>query len=235
MADERPQLRFVPFDNITKLAAHLGIVPPPFRELEKAFLQLENVGAHAASLGCRALAIESMYIDRDYMEDHSAFYAKSLHSYENWCTRVHFFSVPVKDVEERLRRLTTDYTSSGFDAFAAACDQFSDETYLGFSVIKPLRGSPVGRTILRPQLGSVGRFSDRMFSVHLAGVELSIRGVPFQQQDVGVSACATTALWSSLSALGAIESLTPATPAQITALASKYTCHSVGRCRSQKG
>jgi hypothetical protein len=58
--------------------------------------------------------------------------------------------------------------------------------------------------------------------IHVAGCKLKVDGLPFQQQDIGVSACATTALWSSLQQSGAFEENRPATPAQITSLASQY-------------
>ena len=99
------------------------------------------------------------------------------------------------------------------------------EGYLGFSVIKPLLGSPVGRTVLRTpsenEAGYAKRFrSARFYRVHLLGIDLSVHGLAFQQQDVGVSACATTALWSSLQKMRDFEDLGPATPARITALAA---------------
>src|SRR5262249_7080970 len=62
----------------------------------------------------------------------------------------------------------------------------------------------------------------RDYSVHLLGTELSVRGLGFQQQDQGVSACATTAIWSSLQKLRDFEDVAAATPAQITANASRY-------------
>jgi hypothetical protein len=53
------------------------------------------------------------------------------------------------------------------------------------------------------------------------GIQLTVHGLAFQQQDVGVSACATTALWSALSKVRALEDLGSATPAQITMFASR--------------
>ena len=76
--------------------------------------------------------------------------------------------------------------------------------YLGFMVIKPLPGSPIGRTVLRtferdaPRGGRREFTAIRRYTVSLAGLSLSVRGLAFQQQDQGVSACATTALWSAL-------------------------------------
>src|SRR5262249_34884889 len=62
----------------------------------------------------------------------------------------------------------------------------------------------------------------REYLVHLCGLELRVQGLPFQQQDQGVSACATTALWSAIHKVSAMEGLPAATPASITQAASRY-------------
>jgi hypothetical protein len=88
----------------------------------------------------------------------------------------------------------------------------------------------VGRTVLRyfdvPIVGSDETRSFpaiRRYPVHLGAVELEVSGLPFQQQDVGVSACATTALWSSLHKLRDLEEIGAPTPGQITTLATQYS------------
>ena len=108
-------------------------------------------------------------------------------------------------------------------------DEFSRKNYVGFSVIKPLAGCPVGRTVLRcfpektSEAGYVRRFDCACdYRAHVLGILLHIRGLAFQQQDVGVSACATTALWSALQRTRALEETSAATPAQITIRASQY-------------
>ena len=40
--------------------------------------------------------------------------------------------------------------------------------------------------------------SSRKYFVHIAGVELHVEGLAWQQQDTGVAACATISLWSML-------------------------------------
>src|SRR5207249_3635298 len=113
-------------------------------------------------------------------------------------------------------------------SLATASQEFSGD-YLGFSVIKPLSGSPVGRTVLACYGKEKGDGTIRLFPgtrdyrVHVLGIELLIRGLAFQQQDLGVSACATTALWCSLQKLRDREELGGAVPAQITQLASRFT------------
>jgi hypothetical protein len=77
-------------------------------------------------------------------------------------------------------------------------------------------GRPNDRT--RRHFGGV-----RRNVAHLLGVELTVRGLAFQQQDIGVSACATTAIWSALQKVRDHEEVSAATPAQITLLASKHS------------
>lgn len=213
----------------SNLAGLLGIEVLPLVEDRQPFRQLEYIRGYAGELGCTALLVEPEYVDRDYMQDHSAFYAASFASYGSTCRRVHFFArIKSADVVEVLQSVGAEMVR-GREAYAAACQQFSREHYLGFSVIKPLPGSPVGRTILRTYPADpegkdyVRRFEAiRDYSVHLLGTELSVRGLGFQQQDQGVSACATTAIWSSLQKLRDFEDVAAATPAQITANASRY-------------
>ncbi len=121
------------------------------------------------------------------------------------------------------------------DTYRAGCEQLSKTAYLGFAVIKPLGGSPLGRTVLkcypetpddpekRTRYKRLFRPCTRNYKAHFCGVELSVRGLAFQQQDVGVSACATTAIWSALQKIADHEPISPATPVQITTLATKFS------------
>jgi hypothetical protein len=169
------------------------------------------------------------------MEDHSVFYSRNLSQKANYCRRVHFFAADVAEVQRELSKLTLgayglgDRDTAGIHQHAERCHSFSQRYYLGFSIIRPLRGSPVGRTVLRtlPYIKKEdGTRRDmtctRLYRVHLMGAELTVRGLAFQQQDVGVSACATVAVWSALHRLKITEEIAAATPAQITNFASQY-------------
>lgn len=202
----------------------LGLAPPPLTRTVDALKQLRNIEQHVAALGCRSFVLEKRYTDRDYIEDHSAFYSRNLLSYDNYCDRVHFFSAPVRQVTEFFGKLIS-VANRGVAEFEHYCSGFAGAAYLGFSVVKPLQGCPVGRTIVRPFPNEDDRIRFtcvRKNVVHVGGAELTIHGVPFQQQDLAVSACATTALWSALDRLQHFESVSPATPAQITSLASRF-------------
>jgi hypothetical protein len=211
-----------------KTLAGILNLPLPIFEQDDPYRQLRYVEHYVRdkNLAAKSVVVENHYIDRDYMEDHSVFYSKNLAPLPNFCRRVHFFRSDPDSARAALKRLLN---LKSRDKFREQCDQFSKDQYLGFTVIKPLDGCPVGKTVLHlyPERSDTGL--RRCFScacdyvVHLLGVPLKISGLAFQQQDLGVSACATTALWSALQRTRAMEEGGPATPAQITIRASQYT------------
>lgn len=100
------------------------------------------------------------------------------------------------------------------------------EAYLGFIVRRPIPGTPFGRTALRwypDQTPRLPRVVDpsREYTCHVAGVELKVRGLAWQQQDAGVGACATIALWSMLHSSALDDRHVIPTTAEITQTAYK--------------
>lgn len=208
----------------------LGLSPLPFRSDGASFVQLRYIERYAADLGCGCFAIESHYIDRDYIEDHSAFYSKNLYPYRNSCQRVHFFKGTSEEVKECFKHAVDAGRDSGIESYRQECKNISDSQYLGFSVIKHLKGTPVGRTVMKCfDANPAGKDYKRQFSctknyvVHFCGCELNVNGLAFQQQDIGVSACATTALWSALQKTADVDPIAAMTPVQITRLATQYS------------
>lgn len=184
--------------------------------------QLLYLGNYLKALGCRTVVWESHYIDRDYIHDMALFYARSLHGYPNHCQRLHFFTAQFD--EAGWAQILSKANRGGITAVR----NHLNRAYLGFCVIRPLPASPVGRTVIR-SYGSKTSYGMRReysalreYTVHLGPFALLIRGLAFQQQDRGVSACATTALWSALQRVAQLEGLAVPTPAQITEAASRY-------------
>ena len=216
---------FRPFE-IGKLAELLALKPPPLTQ--QALKQFEYIEKYLGTLECKSVAIERHYIDKDHIEDHAIFYSKSLYPYPNYCQRVHFFAVPAEAASNEVKRLAHGARKKSASEYSKECLRFSHESYLGFAVVKPLPGCPVGRTILRSlpdgdDDGITRRFPcTRISKIHFAGIELTIKGLVFQQQDTGVSACATTAIWSALHKMRDFEEVEAATPAQITMMAARY-------------
>lgn len=137
---------------------------------------------------------EPAYFDRDYLAEFAAFYGVSARGYSNRCRRCHFFSG--KGVN---RSLVKAALGGSRRALARLQDQ-----YLGFAVIRPIPAAPLGRTVLkwypdRPA-PSPPRVTEpkRAYACHLAGITLTVEGLAWQQQDTGVGACATVAVWSAL-------------------------------------
>ena len=180
------------------------------------------MGIYLDSLGCKTMVHERHYIDRHYIDDLSLFYSRSLRDYPNFCQRLHFFSSAFDETE------WSDLVRRANDGDRRQVERLFDRHYLGFMVIKPLPGSPIGRTVLRTLDRSVSGgpprefATTRRYTVSVAGLSLSVDGLAFQQQDQGVSACATTALWSALQRTAPSEGLAAPTPAQITEAASRY-------------
>jgi len=196
--------------------------PDGFVEYGWPPVQIGYLTEYVRQLGCRTLVVESHYIDRDYIDDVALFYSRSLRGYPNYCQRFHFFSAEFDSV--RWHTLVSDANSGRRQESA----EFLCKSYLGYSVVRPLPGSPIGRTVLRTFGERSIEGHRRVFSAvrpydaHLCGFELNVRGLAFQQQDQGVSACATTALWCAIHQVAPMERLKIATPAEITQAASRY-------------
>jgi hypothetical protein len=208
--------------------------PRGFVESDWPPTQITYLGAYLAHLGCKTVVIENHYVDRDYISDVALFYSRSLRAFPNFCHRLHFFR-EVFD-QDRWRQMVVGL--SGGEATKA--QDFLQDSYLGFSVVRPLPGSPIGRTVLKTvaretQNGQFREFGAvREYVAHLGGFELNVDALAFQQQDQGVSACATTALWSAMHAVARKEALAIPTPADITQAASRYVLAS-GRSLPSEG
>lgn len=147
------------------------------------------------------------------MEEYAGYYATMLAPPAQKTCRLHFFS----------EAFTIDELCAVIGELAAGCREEVQrplqEQYLGYVVIRPLPSAPIGRTVLRPY----NQDSRRCFApaamtnrVHLAGLSLTVEGLPFQQQDQGVGACATTALWSALAKVMRNDGQRHPTPLAIT-------------------
>lgn len=164
---------------------------------------------YLADLGCVSVVMEPFYFDRDYLSEHESFFASSARRYPNTCRRLHFFSELVDG--PRLRR-----------AVSGQGDEGLQDCYLGFVVLRPQVAAPFGRTVLKwyPQSGEHKRVAvQRRYTCHLAGLELHVHGLAWQQQDGAVSACASVAIWSLLHSSALDEWHWVPTTAQIAAAA----------------
>ena len=157
----------------------------------------------------------SHYFDRDYLSEFAAFYSLSSRGYSNTCRRLHFFSSDV----------SRDLFISAVSNEERVKSQLAD-TYLGFSVIRPIPATPLGCTVLRwypAKAQESRRITDpcRLYHCHVAGLTLSVMGLAWQQQDSAVGACATIGLWSMLHSSSFDNDRSAPTTAQITRAAHR--------------
>lgn len=156
---------------------------------------LSGVGQRPADRP-KTLVVEGQYVDRDYLEDFSAYYARCFKTYRRFCGRIHFFSL---DFAEK------DFFRCIEGAGGPVTPEILAERYLGFVVVKPLPQTVIGRTCLATYDHDRGRRFfpiTRRYTAHLAGLELAVDSVAFQEQDTVAAACATSALWSAFHITG---------------------------------
>jgi hypothetical protein len=156
----------------------------------KASKHLVYFNKYLDKIGAKTLVAESPYIDRDFLEDFAAYYVRCFPKYPRECTRVHFFS-------EEFTKDDLMACLEGRDS--KVTQEFLQKSYLGFTVIKPLPQTVIGRTCLVTYAPENRRFfpTTRSFVAHLFGLKLRIdHTLPFQEQDSIVAACATSALWT---------------------------------------
>jgi hypothetical protein len=145
---------------------------------------------YLAELNARTIVVEREYIDRDYLQDYSGYYVSCFHPYRRTTARLHFFS-------SSFNREAFDRLLDG-DAEALNVGTLQD-SYLGFIVVKPLSQTVIGRTCLKTYPPDHDRRHFPLaqeYSANLAGIDLKVHSLPFQEQDSVAAACATSALWS---------------------------------------
>lgn len=163
---------------------------------------MANVLAHARGAGACWVITEPRYIDADYRSEHQAFYSKAFRPYSSLCRRLHFFTEEAPfTVDEEL------HTS-----------QLSSETYVGFMVVRPVPGAPVGRTHLRAPEGQVSLIPPITDEVTLFGRGLSVEGYPFISQDGELGRCTHAAIWTTARYHSESTDLPRILPAEIAGL-----------------
>lgn len=133
----------------------------------------------ARELGCRTVVAEQRYNDADYRSEYSAFWSLRFSDPPSFTHRLHFFGTDVAD--DAVCRVDP-----------ATCD------YLGYAILRPVPLAPVGRVLLRApeKLRTCGAILTEVDdNISFFGIPLTVRGVPFSEQDGQYVRCAHAALW----------------------------------------
>jgi hypothetical protein len=166
-----------------------------------------------ADLRPTVLVVERDYVDRHYLEEYTGYYATTLRPPTARTTRIHLFSAPLNDFDVEQWVAVAAHCREGLREAAQQC-------YLGFIGVRPIPDAPIGRTLLRAY---ADKPATTRHTVHLAGVDLQVAALPFQQQERAVGACATTAIWSALARVMRADGHRAPTPWAVTAAATRHT------------
>ena len=177
-----------------------------------------NIIRHLRVLGAKSYVLEDRYIDRDYSAEYWNFYSRTFQDHDRHCKRVHFFSGDISPLLQRplssnRRRQIQDVTS---------------RTYCGFCVIRPLSIAPIGRTVLKGRVRDGFNMEATVtcradFHANLLGVDLTVTGASFVQQDERVGACAQVAIWTGMRHMHARYNYNWVSVADITRFAKPTT------------
>ena len=186
---------------LTKFAFEPNLTPPAER-LSSLLSSFDQTAATAI--------VESDYVDMDYSASYHDQRGRSFTPSVRSTTRIHFF--------------TEEFTKSDLIDASEPTIQRMQHAYKGFTVVRPDQEATLGRTLIScPSTisGDPARFPTRSTtSVNLAGIPLNIVSCPYMSQDGKIMACATAALWMSITPLSdKITGVAAHTSADITGLA----------------
>jgi hypothetical protein len=126
--------------------------------------------------GVVQVLIERRYVDMDWRSEYNNFYGTTFARYPSVAHRLHFFTTEVPPDLDDLGSL--------------------QEYYRGYSVLRPLPSSPVGRTMIAPPVELAGAIMCEATEViDLLGWPLSITAMPFISQDAQFLRCAHADVW----------------------------------------
>ena len=133
-----------------------------------------------------AVLVEHDYIDKDYRSTFYNFYAKMGRPYRQDCVRLHFFD---KDVA---------FSESPLDLRGP--DNWLEDHYFGYVVLRPTIAATLGRSLLSPRIriGARGKAIQSRHKVHLLGYTLSVWGFPSMAQHADIAVCAHVSCWAIL-------------------------------------
>lgn len=155
----------------------------------------EYLNEYLNKINVKSYVIEPKYIDRDYIEDYTRYYAKCFKNYYKSCSRILFFKKQFsrETIENEIVRCKKNIIKS------------LQNNFVGFIVVRPLPKTFLGKVCLKTI--DHNKFNCiypvlREYKIHFLGIELTVNSLAFQEQDNAIAACATSALWTALHAMG---------------------------------
>lgn len=195
-----------------------SVLSPPYEVKDDYAGQASflRVWALATSdLGACSIVLEA-YTSTDWNSEYSSVYCRVFQNIPQKAQRAHFFSKKIRYAD------------------LYSMPQELKDSYLGYTVIRPLQAFRVGDTVLaRPCVveNSCRELvhSKAKFEVSLLGNRLEVIGMPFMQQDTTVGVCAEADLWMLARYFNKKGEIKRYRPGEITTLANKTITTGPGR------
>lgn len=141
------------------------------------------------ALGAQTVLVEEDYIDRDFSEAYTAYYAKTFRRHRKHCKRLLFFSARMEFLAD-----TKDVAKS-----VQSLEEVGKPSFLGWAVLRPISQAPLSQIILKappaPAPFEGHRLVKASYTAHLLGVEFVVDSIPMTQQDSRIGACAQAVIW----------------------------------------
>lgn len=149
------------------------------RYAEPMSLPLERIIEIGVAHGVQSVVVERRYIDTDWRNEHANFYGDTFRRYASVTHRLHFFASTVSPDFHEL-------------------DDLAD-VYRGYTVLRPLPGTPVGRTMIPPPPDvASANLTAASEQINLFGRPFTVTGMPFISQDAQYLRCAHASMWMVL-------------------------------------
>ncbi len=214
-----PSFEVVPY-SIDELRKTLTVYSQASEEAVERSLHYFYARTYFSYIRARTMLVESSYVDRDYLEDYAGYYVLCFKKYERHCTRIHFF-------RNEFSKNDFQKLIAGKPGRLSLQDLQNKENYLGFTVIKNLPKTIIGRTCLKTYPKQSHSHGTRCYPItrdyeaNLFGIQLKVNSIAFQEQDSVVAACATSALWSAFQGTGKLFQHQIPSPFEITRAATR--------------
>lgn len=128
----------------------------------------------------KSALIEPHYVCKDYKSLYSNFLSKKFSSFPPECKRIHFFENDNFSLDDAI------FNSS-----------MCGDSYIGYSVVQPIRVGSIGRTVFDPR--KIGKDSffclSTKFRANINGARYEVNGYPFMMQSAEATVCAHSAMW----------------------------------------
>lgn len=183
----------------------------------KSNYRIQYLSSYLSILNCKKIIIENEYIDKDYLLDYQDFYVRCYRKYSKFCKRAHYFSCPITNKE------INDIIENGKGL--ELIQKKLQDSYLGFTIIKPLPEKVVGKTCIKYFTDSEERIflaTRDDYKANLFGIDLKVKSLAFQEQDTIMGACATVSLWCAFHKTAELFGHSIMSPGEITRSATKH-------------